>query len=1671
MLFFAFFLLIGSSPTFGQTCPTTGGTDSVQTFCFLATVGDIQRDGTDTAVYQTADNVNDTEAIPSSELLSDNTTYYVGGQSVTCTRVSVTVDITAEDYPNNTLFPGENSFTISPCSSTFTAGELATYFTAIADYEIMVYDDEFGMTEATGPLTPNESYFVGQVSTDGDASPTPVENNCPSLRVAVGYDPQPTPPPTAETPQTFCDGATVGDLVAQGTSPNSQSIRWYRSETSFQPLPNSTLLINDATYYATQVINDRNNPLPPCESETRTPVKVTVQQPVDLGTPTEGIICESDVSETFPSIDEIRKYYLALLPEGTPTNGTLNPTAAQLAQEYQNDADGLGSFMTVYTVGVDGCESSVELTATIVAEEEANAGTIEDIVVECEDDTVVILDDSLLSEDATTGGTFTGEGVNEDGNFDPAIGPGTYPITYSVDDNADCVIEGTSDSTTFNITVQGSELGEPIVLEMCITEAQDAIETPADFEAFFNNILAENGITDFTGAFDPDENVVGTAIFAYINSEPTAPETFNTTYTVSTDCGEESVDITLTINNAEEPNAGEINAAPVCSSATPFNLYSLLGEGNDTGGIFYNENEEVIEDGLFDVSETGNFPITYTVTENVENCTAGEDDSTTFTLTVNEGIVAESPEAAIVCESDVDALFPSNDEIRKFYIAIAQRAGFPTNGTLSPNAAQLAQNYQNDEDGLGDFTTTYTFGEGDCQTSVELTATIIPVEDANAGIIEDVTVECDNEEVIVLASLPNEGGNTGGTFSGEGVENGNFDPAVGPGTYTITYTVDETAVCVTPGTSDETTFTITVQSTFDLGAPIVMEMCITEVEEMLANPQLAIDLFNDAVAERTNGDLSGEFTPSIATIAGQIAAYLNDPTPSQIFETTYSVSTNCGDDSVLISLTINDVSEPTTGEIEDFQVCVADSTINLFDRLNDDNTQGGTFSNEDGEIVDGLFNISQIGEYTITYTVSEDDEDSCVEGTASTQFTITVTDEITLENPAPAIICESDVDSTFPSIDEIRKFYIALIPAGVPTNGTLNPTAAQLAQIYQNDEDGLGDFTTTYTVTSGDCATTVELTARIVAEEEATVDPIEDDSVCISEDGLDLSAYVSDNTMGGTFTSNNGTITGNTLDVSEEGVFTIIYTVSEDDSTTCLTGTASTEFTVTVSESTFDAGDDNSIEVCNDDVRNLNNTGVRNLFLGLLDADVSTNGTFEPTISQLINQYNIVSNYGDFTTTYTLGEGDCADSVVLTVTVIEANDAGADMNLTFCETEGPVNLFDFLSPYATTNGTFEGLTDGMFDPSNAELGETVIIYEVEDDESVCSTGNFTATFTINVVAPAPANAGDNQTPDAYCVTDDQDKALIPLLGDGANPFGTFTIDGEEITSFNPAELGVGEFVITYSLDENDCAIGTDSATITITVVEQPDAPVADANQSFCLINNPTVADIVATGENVKIYLDEALNDEATGTNPLADETVYYAAATTNGCKSEGVMINIILTNGTVPTLQTDGDEFCRSDNPTVQDLINNLSGSGIKIYQASTGGTALATSTALVDGTTYFASGTDAVGCESSERRPLQVEVAFCGIPEAFSPNEDNINDRFVIPDIATDFPNYTIEIFNRWGNVVFKGNSSTGDWDGVSNQSATLGDNILSAGVYFYILNYNDGQTAPVQGKVYLSR
>ena len=63
------------------------------------------------------------------------------------------------------------------------------------------------------------------------------------------------------------------------------------------------------------------------------------------------------------------------------------------------------------------------------------------------------------------------------------------------------------------------------------------------------------------------------------------------------------------------------------------------------------------------------------------------------------------------------------------------------------------------------------------------------------------------------------------------------------------------------------------------------------------------------------------------------------------------------------------------------------------------------------------------------------------------------------------------------------------------------------------------------------------------------------------------------------------------------------------------------------------------------------------------------------------------------------------------------------------------------------------------------------------------------------------------------------------------------------------------------------------------------------------------------------------------------------------------------------------------------------------------------------------------------------------------------------------------MEIYNRYGNIVYKGNANSPRFNGKSNQSGTIGKGDLPVGVYFYIFNFNDGINKPEQGRLYLSR
>jgi gliding motility-associated-like protein len=79
---------------------------------------------------------------------------------------------------------------------------------------------------------------------------------------------------------------------------------------------------------------------------------------------------------------------------------------------------------------------------------------------------------------------------------------------------------------------------------------------------------------------------------------------------------------------------------------------------------------------------------------------------------------------------------------------------------------------------------------------------------------------------------------------------------------------------------------------------------------------------------------------------------------------------------------------------------------------------------------------------------------------------------------------------------------------------------------------------------------------------------------------------------------------------------------------------------------------------------------------------------------------------------------------------------------------------------------------------------------------------------------------------------------------------------------------------------------------------------------------------------------------------------------------------------------------------------------------------------------------------------------AACTVPNIFTPNNDGINDFFVIPCLADEakLPNSDMSIFNTWGDEVFGGQPYLNNWEGTFNGEE------LPAGTYFYMLNLGNG-------------
>src|SRR4030042_6214264 len=144
----------------------------------------------------------------------------------------------------------------------------------------------------------------------------------------------------------------------------------------------------------------------------------------------------------------------------------------------------------------------------------------------------------------------------------------------------------------------------------------------------------------------------------------------------------------------------------------------------------------------------------------------------------------------------------------------------------------------------------------------------------------------------------------------------------------------------------------------------------------------------------------------------------------------------------------------------------------------------------------------------------------------------------------------------------------------------------------------------------------------------------------------------------------------------------------------------------------------------------------------------------------------------------------------------------------------------------------------------------------------------------------------------------------------------YTISGTPVVS--------GTFI--YELTTVGCVQKTQG---TITVKARPAPPTGTTPQNFCAINNPTVANLVATGTGILWYL-YPTGGMALATTTLLSTRAYYASQTVDGCESATRLAVFAVVNNPAAPEGPTSQYFWSINNPTMANLV--VSGTEIKWY-------------------------------------------------------------------------------------------------------------------------------------------
>jgi hypothetical protein len=874
-----------------------------------------------------------------------------------------------------------------------------------------------------------------------------------------------------------------------------------------------------------------------------------------------------------------------------------------------------------------------------------------------------------------------------------------------------------------------------------------------------------------------------------------------------------------------------------------------------------------------------------------------------------------------------------------------------------------------------------------------------------------------------------------GTYSGVGVQNGVFYPQnVGPGTYQITYSVNN-AGCLNTATTNIVVYPLPVVTidpfpafcegdsayTLTEGSPpggtysgigvsngvfypdsmngqffslitytyTDSNGCTNSADRAIqVFPKTNITVFNPPTpicAGSPSFTMSGGSPTSGGSYSGPgITNNIFNPSAAGIGSHTvyYTITSSNGcvtTDSAVITVTPG----PSVQLNLDFtDICIDQPSV----LLTGGSPAGGTYSGFG--VTNGQFfpSLSGVGPRIITYTYT--DPNGCI-ATATQSITVRPKPTVSINPVGPFCVTEPPVALNF----------------GQPAGGTYSGLGVLNDTLYLGVA-GSGTRLLNYTYTdSFGCSETTSAFYTIHAPPVVSAVPMA--SICQTDAPFALS---NGSPTGGTY-SGTGVQSG-IFDPSTAGPGVHPVTYSYTNSTGC---TDSTTFNITVTGQPLINFPAISNRCTNDAPLELNFATPSGG--GYSGPGVSSGyffpGNAGPGIHALV--YSFVDSNG------------CAGTDTSWVTVDSVTNSSLQPLPALCLDASPIPL----NQGSPVGGVYYGIgvVGNQFDPAVSGIGTHQISYVVTNAAGCSDTSYQNIT-----VHPLP----DIQwtTANSVCINNG------PISIAGATPTGgTYSGPGVIGSTFNPAAAGVGTHTITYSYTNVfQC---TKDTTIQIQVTPTPSISISsfpvicEKDSVFSLTPYATPQGGYWTGTGVTTNGNEFdPQDAAAGTH-----TLIYHYSDANGCSSTQSVVVQVSSNPPIPLIIQSGSYlYC---NWGFYDYQWSIDGQNI---DTATGQTILATQSG-----TYVVVITNSFGCSSTSSGYFTYGVGIDEEENALKLYPNPANRSISIEGLVGD--NCHIQIINAMGQIVYNEQKS------LNNERVQISTSDIASGVYTILLN-NSGNT-----------